>query len=59
MRKVQINKIYRRFKENYYITIDIATHSETNENFKGHEFETFENEADKNIFLSLFSDCHS
>lgn len=29
MREVQINRVYKHFKGNYYIVVDIATHSET------------------------------
>lgn len=33
MREVQINRIYKHFKGNYYIVVDIATHSETKEKY--------------------------
>ncbi len=33
MRKVQINRVYKHFKGNYYIVVDIATHSETKEQY--------------------------
>ena len=33
MRKIKINGIYKHFKGNYYIVIDIATDSESNEKY--------------------------
>lgn len=33
MRKVQINRVYKHFKGNYYLVVDIATHSETKEQY--------------------------
>ena len=33
MRKVQINRVYKHFKGNYYIVVDIAIHSETKEQY--------------------------
>ena len=33
MRKIKINGIYKHFKGNYYIVIDIATDSENNEKY--------------------------
>lgn len=33
MRKIQINRVYKHFKGNYYIVVDIATHSETKEQY--------------------------
>ncbi len=33
MRNIEINGIYKHFKGNYYIVIDIATHSETQEKY--------------------------
>ncbi len=33
MREVQINKIYRHFKGDYYIVEDIANHSETKDKY--------------------------
>lgn len=33
MREIKINGIYRHFKGDYYIVIDIATDSETNEKY--------------------------
>lgn len=33
MRKVQINRVYKHFKGNYCIVVDIATHSETKEQY--------------------------
>ena len=32
-KQIQIGKIYRHFKGNYYIVLDIATHSETKEEY--------------------------
>lgn len=33
MREIQINRIYKHFKGNYYLVVDIATHSETKEQY--------------------------
>ena len=33
MREVQINHVYKHFKGNYYLVVDIATHSETKEQY--------------------------
>lgn len=33
MRKVVINGIYKHFKGDYYLVVDIATHSETKEKY--------------------------
>lgn len=33
MREVKINGIYKHFKGNYYLVIDIASHSETKEKY--------------------------
>lgn len=33
MEKVKVNGIYKHFKGNYYIVVDIAKHSETNEEY--------------------------
>lgn len=33
MREIKINGIYKHFKGNYYIVIDIATDSESNEKY--------------------------
>lgn len=33
MRKVKINSIYRHFKGDYYLVVDIANHSETKEKY--------------------------
>ena len=33
MRNLKINGIYRHFKGNYYIVVDIANHSETKEQY--------------------------
>lgn len=33
MREIQINRIYKHFKGNYYLVVDIATPSETKEQY--------------------------
>lgn len=33
MREIQINRVYKHFKGNYYLVVDIATHSETKEQY--------------------------
>ena len=33
MRKIQINRVYKHFKGNYYLVVDIATHSETKKQY--------------------------
>ena len=33
MREIQINRIYKHFKGNYYLVVDIATNSETKEQY--------------------------
>ena len=33
MRKIQINRVYKHFKGNYYLVVDIATHSGTKEQY--------------------------
>ena len=33
MRKLELNKVYKHFKGNYYLVVDIATHSETKEQY--------------------------
>lgn len=33
MRELEIGKVYRHFKGNYYFVVDIAIHSETKEQF--------------------------
>ena len=33
MREVQIYRVYKHFKGNYYLVVDIATHSETKEQY--------------------------
>lgn len=33
MRKIKINGIYKHFKGNHYLVIDVANHSETKEKY--------------------------
>ena len=33
IREIQINRVYKHFKGNYYLVVDIATHSETKEQY--------------------------
>lgn len=33
MRELKINGIYKHFKGNYYLIVDVATHSETEEKY--------------------------
>ena len=33
MRELEIGKMYRHFKGNYYLVLDIASHSETSETY--------------------------
>ena len=33
MREIQINRVYKHFKGNYYLVVDIVTHSETKEQY--------------------------
>ena len=33
MRKIKINGIYKHFKGDYYLVIDVANHSETKEKY--------------------------
>ena len=33
MREIQINRVYKHFKGNYYLVVDIATYSETKEQY--------------------------
>ena len=33
MRKIKINGIYKHFKEDHYLVIDVANHSETKEKY--------------------------
>ena len=33
MKELEIGKVYRHFKGNYYLVVDIAIHSETKEQF--------------------------
>lgn len=33
MREIKINRVYRHFKGDYYLVVDVATHSETKEKY--------------------------
>lgn len=33
MREVKINRVYRHFKGDYYLVVDVARHSETGEDY--------------------------
>lgn len=33
MREVKVNRVYRHFKGDYYLVVDIARHSETGEDY--------------------------
>lgn len=33
MREVQVNRVYRHFKGDYYLVVDVARHSETGEEY--------------------------
>ena len=33
MREIQINRVYKHFKGDYYLVVDIAIHSETKEQY--------------------------
>ena len=33
MQEVKLNRVYKHFKGNYYLTVDIALHSETGEQY--------------------------
>ena len=33
MQEVKLNRVYRHFKGNYYLTVDVALHSETGEEY--------------------------
>lgn len=33
MREIKINRIYKHFKEDNYLVVDVATHSETKEKY--------------------------
>ena len=33
MREIQINRVYKHFKGDYYLIVDIATHSKTKEKY--------------------------
>ena len=55
MRKVKINGIYKHFKGDYYIVIDIAQNSENNEEYVIYRALYGENKLwirEKNMFLS-------
>lgn len=43
MRKIKINGIYKHFKGDYYLVIDIANHSETQEKYV--------------VYRRLYDDC--
>ena len=43
MRKIKINRIYKHFKGKYYIVTNIATNTETNEEYV--------------VYRSLYDDC--
>lgn len=43
MRKIKINGIYKHFKGDYYLVIDIANHSETQEKYV--------------VYRKLYDDC--
>ena len=33
MREIKINRVYKHFKGDYYLVVDVATHSETKEKY--------------------------
>ena len=33
MREIEINRVYKHFKGDYYLVVDVATHSETKEKY--------------------------
>lgn len=33
MQEIKLNRVYKHFKGNYYLTVDIALHSETGEQY--------------------------
>ena len=43
MQEIKINGIYKHFKGDYYLVIDIANHSETNEKYV--------------VYRGLYNDC--
>lgn len=43
MRKLQLNRVYRHFKNKNYLVLDVATHSETKEKYV--------------VYRALYDDC--
>ena len=48
MREIKINGIYKHFKGDYYLVIDIANHSETKEKYVVYKCTNSENTNHKN-----------
>ena len=46
MRELKINRIYRYFKGDYYLVVDIATYSETGESCVVRPYSMFMSEVD-------------